>query len=47
MAAKRQDVYVPSPLDPESKRVHLEGVGVKAKVGVALRNLWAFIMVLG
>jgi hypothetical protein len=47
MAAKRLGVYVPSPFDPQSKRVHPEGVGVKAKVGVALRNLGAFIMVLG
>jgi hypothetical protein len=47
MAARRQGVYVPSPLDPPSKRVNLEGVSVKAKVGVALRNVWAFIMVLG
>ena len=47
MAAKRQGVNVPSPLDPPSKRVNLEGVGVKGKVGVALGNVWVFIMVLG
>jgi hypothetical protein len=47
MAAERQGVDVPSLLDPPSKRVNLEGVGVKGKVGVALRNIWAFILVLG
>ena len=40
-------VNVPSPLDAPSKRVNLEGVGVKGKVGVALRNVWAFILVPG
>ena len=47
MAAKWQGVDVPSPLDPPSKRVNLEGVGVKGKVSAALRNVWAFILVLG
>ena len=48
MAAKRQGVNVPSPLDPPSKKkVNPEGVGVKGKVGVAVRNVWVFIMVLG
>ena len=47
MAAKRQGVNVPSTLDASSKRVNLEGVGVKGKVGVALRNVRSFILVLG
>jgi hypothetical protein len=47
MAAKRHGVNAPSPLDSPSKRVNLEGVGVKKKVGVALWNVWAFILVLG
>ena len=32
---------------PHKKRVNPEGVGVKGKVGVAVRNVWVFIMVLG
>ena len=32
---------------PNKKRVNLEGVGTKGKVGVALRNVWVFIMVSG
>ena len=47
MAAKRHGVNAPSPLDFPSKRVNLEGVGVKEKVGVALWNVWALILVLG
>jgi hypothetical protein len=47
MAAKRHGVNLPSPLEPPSKKVILEGVGVKGQLCVALRNVWAIILVLG